>query len=447
MYRKALLGETNELALKYISSMEEDREIVGEVIECLIAHVKGLLHSELIPPDKGELILMELLELKKNPEPLFSIEAEDIHEAVEIYLKKKIGGDEGYLPLGKSRNDHVACALRLKTKKILKEQIKEVLSLRKVLIEKAKENLQTLMPSFTHLQPAQPSTFAHYLCSIVETLEMYTDMLFFALKVVDKSPLGAGAIGGTTVPLDREYIGKLLFSSVVENSIYATSSRDFLAVACSADVLLSISLSRVAEDLIIFSTPNFNYIQLPREHLATSSMMPQKKNPVTMEVARAWGGEALGHFVALMTILKGLPTGYNLDMQEANKHALKILQGTLETLRIFKNAFEGIKINPENMIRDSKVFPILATDIAEKIALATGKPYRDVYVEIASIIRDSESVEEFYSRISKKYGIDVSLEEGILKPVLGSPDPEQVKNFLWRAEKKLEEDSRKLKEI
>ena len=445
MYRKNLLGDIDSEILSYISSMEEDRELVKEVIESLIAHVKALASQNLIPAEKGEKILKELENLLEDPSPLFKIEAEDVHEAIEIYLKQKLGEDEGYLALGKSRNDHVSAALRLKAKKLLIEQIKEVLTFRGILLEKAKNHLTTIMPAFTHLQPAQPSTFAHSLCYIEETLATYTKALFFALEIVDSSPLGAGAVGGTSVPLDRKKLGKELFSGIVFNSINAVSNRDFLGIACSIDVNLSVFLSRIAEDIVIFSTSQFNYLRLPKEHLATSSMMPQKKNPVTMEIARAWGAESIGHFVALLTILKGLPTGYNLDMQEANKHALKILKGTLETLRIFTDLFAKIEVNEANLLRDAKIFPILATDIAEKVALASGRPYREVYGEIAKLVKESESAEEFYAKVEKKYGIKISLEEGIKKPVIGSPNPEKVKEYIELAEKCLKEDYAKLK--
>ena len=193
MYRKSLLGKPNPKILEYTSSIEEDREIVDEVIESLIAHVKNLKDLKIIPRDKGDLILKELKSLLENPDPLFSLEAEDVHEAIEIYLTDRIGKDEGYLALGKSRNDHISSALRLKTKEILIEQIKSLMEFRQVLLEKAETNLNTIMPAFTHMQPAQPSTFAHYLCYIEETLAEYTKALLFFLKIVDKSPLGSGA--------------------------------------------------------------------------------------------------------------------------------------------------------------------------------------------------------------------------------------------------------------
>ncbi|GAB6101769.1 argininosuccinate lyase [Thermococcus atlanticus] len=447
MYRKNLLGEADLNILTYTSSMEEDKEIANEVIESLIAHVKALTAQGLIPAEKGHNILKELKKLLQTPSPLFFINAEDVHEAIEIYLKEKLGKDEGYLALGKSRNDHVSAALRLKTKKFLIEQLKELINLREVLLEKAEEHVYTIMPAFTHLQPAQPSTFAHYLCYIEEVLADYTKSLFFALGIVDNSPLGGGAVGGTSVPLDRKELAKGLFSGIVLNSIKATSSRDFLSIASSMDVNLSVFLSRVAEDIVIFSTPQFDYLILPKEHLATSSMMPQKKNPVTMEIARAWGAESIGHLTALLGILKALPTGYNLDMQEANKHALVILKKTLETLRIFSDFFKKIEVNKKKLLMDSEIFPILATDIAEKLSLKGGKPYREIYEEIAKLIKYSKSVEELYTRVEELYGIKANLEEGIKKPVLGSPNPEMVKKYITLAKERLKEDSSKLSEV
>ncbi|NJE26193.1 argininosuccinate lyase [Thermococcus sp. MV5] len=447
MYRKNLLGDADINILTYTSSMEEDKEIVSEVIESLIAHVKVLTTQGLIPAEKGHKILEELGKLLQNPSPLFFINAEDVHEAIEIYLKEKFGKDEGYLALGKSRNDHVSAALRLKTKKLLIEQLKELINLREILLEKAEEHVCTIMPAFTHLQPAQPSTFAHYLCYIEEVLADYTKSLFFALEIADNSPLGGGAVGGTSVPLDREALANELFSGIVLNSIKATSSRDFLSIASSMDVNLSVFLSRIAEDIVIFSTPQFDYLVLPKEHLATSSMMPQKKNPVTMEIARAWGSESVGHLTALLGILKALPTGYNLDMQEANKHALVILKKTLETLRIFSDFFKKIEVNKKKLLMDAEIFPILATDIAEKVSLKSGKPYREVYGKIAKLIKDSKSVEDLYTKVEEFYGIKVNLEEGIKKPVLGSPNPDKIREYIKLAKKSLKEDSSKLSEV
>jgi argininosuccinate lyase len=437
MYRKSLLGKPNPKILEYTSSIEGDREIVDEVIESLIAHVKNLKDLKMIPCDKGNLILKELKSLLENPDPLFSLKAEDVHEAIEIYLTGRIGEDEGYLALGKSRNDHVSSALRLKTKKILIEQIKALMEFRQILLERAESNLTTIMPAFTHMQPAQPSTFAHYLCYIEETLAECTKALLFFLKMVDKSPLGSGAVGSTSVPIDRKKLAKTLFSDMVINSISATSNRDFLSMVCSIDTGLSVFLSRIAGDVTVFTTPQFGYFILPQEHLATSSMMPQKKNPVTMEMARAWSGEAIGHLTAILTILKSVPTGYSLDLQSANKHAIAILKGTLETINVFSDLFKKIEVNEDKMRKDAQIFPILATDVAERITMKTGMPYRKVYWEVATLIKEND----FYAKIKEKYGIEITLDEGIKKRVIGSPDPEMVKQYIKIAKRGLKKDA------
>lgn len=446
MYRDSLLGEPDHTILQYTSSMKEDAAIAEEVIQSLMAHVRGLTEQALIPGEKGEILLKELNNLLDDPSPLFSLESEDIHEALETYLKALLGNDEGYLAFGKSRNDHIAAALRLKTKNMLLSQIQELIAFREILYEEIKKSLYIIMPAFTHLQPAQPSTFAHYLSYIEEMLSIYTETLFFALGIVDKSPLGAGAVCGTRVPLDRKALSRGIFHGVVQNSIAATSTRDFFTLACSVDTNLSVFLSRIAEDLIFFSTPQFQYITVHPEHLSTSSMMPQKKNVITMEVARAWGAESIGHLTALLTICKGLPTGYNLDLQEANKHGIRILKRTLDTIKIFSLIFKNIQVCQENLLRDSTIFPILATDIAEEISLQTKEPYRCVYEKVAQIVKKSTSTEDFYHKIKTAYNISIDLHKGLEKPVMGSPNPEHVITYLNSALTKITGDKKRIDE-
>ena len=448
MYRKDLLGEAKDEILKYISSIDVDREFTGEVIQSLIAHVKTLVAQGYIEKELGNKILSELNSLLKDPSPLFNIKAEDVHEAIEIYLKSKFGDDEGYIALGKSRNDHVSSALRLWIKKSIIKEIHELINLREVLVKKAEQYLDSVFILCTHLQSSQVSTFAHYLTYIEETLAIYTDLLFLALKFVDKSPLGSGAICSTMVHLDREALGKEAgFKDIIFNSIAATSNRDFIAIAGSINTCLSTFLSRIAEDIVILSTPQFNYIKLPATHLSTSSIMPHKKNPVTMEIARAWAAESIGHIVSILGILKGLPSGYNLDLQEANKHIIVIFKRTLETIKIFKDLFVNIEVNTESVLRDLNNYPVLATEIAEKICMVMGLPYRKVHSEIASIIRESKSIEDFYTRIKEKYDIEVSVNDCLRKPNLGSPNPEIIGKYIDSAKKKLSSDKSKLELI
>lgn len=423
MYRKKLLGEKDNWLERYTSSMEEDKEIVHEVIEVLIAHVKGLGN---IVPD-SENILKELGKLLDDPSPLFNIEAEDVHEAIEIYLSSK---GSAYIPLGKSRNDHVAAALRLKVKRALEKEMKNIRAFRKLLLSLAEKNLESFMPLFTHMQPAQPSTFAHYLCAIDENLVDYERMIKATIVMVDKSPLGSGAIASTSVPLDREKIAKGLFSQIAENSLYATSSRDFLSLASSVEASLSVFFSRIASDVIFFS--GLGYISLAEEHLATSSMMPQKKNAVTMEVVRAWGGEAIGQLTAIMSVLKSLPSGYSLDMQEINKHAFSLIAGTESATLVLKDCFEKIRFNREKAREDASDISIMATDIAEAIALKEGLPYREAHQMVAEAVKEGRLKEE-----ADRLG--VSFEKTINKKITGSPDPQMVLGYIKKAKEELDE--------
>ena len=262
-FREPLLGKTQDWILKYTSSMEEDRIIAKEVIEILIAHTKHLVNRKIIPHDIGFKVLSILNELLSDPSPLFKIKAEDIHEAIEIYLEQRIGKDANWIAIAKSRNDHIAAILRLKTKKLLLKLIESIIEFRKNILDKASHYLDVLMPAYTHLQPAQVVTYAHYLTHIENTLALYTKLLLFITKeVVDESPLGVTAIASTIVPIDRYELAQLAgFRDIVENSICAVSSRDFLTITSSIVTCLAIFLSRIAEDMII--SVSYTHLTLP----------------------------------------------------------------------------------------------------------------------------------------------------------------------------------------
>jgi len=452
LYREALLGEIPEKILEYISSLDEDRLIVNEVLEVLIAHTKHLMSRGLIPADAGGKILDVLSALLKNPEPLFDLKVEDVHEAIEVYLRNVLGDEAGWIAIGKSRNDHVAAALRLKTKKLLLVMVGELLKLRTVLLKKSRNYLNILLPVSTHLQPAQVSTVAHYLTYIEEGLTTYTRLLLYIInEVIDKSPLGAAAITSTRAPIDRRELASLAgFSDIVVNTLLATGSRDFIMISSSITASLAVFLSRIAEDMVIWNTPQFNYIKAPKTHLATSSMMPHKKNLVTMEVIRAWGGEAIGHLTAILSIIKSLPSGYNLDLQEVTKHLLRVLQKTIEALTVFRDFIERVEFDPEAISRDMSRYLLTVTDLAEAIALKLGRPYRDVHREVAQVIRDlgEGDLSKVCEELSRRLGIDVGELQGIAdpksvidaKPHLGSPNPKMVLEYINEAEVKLGKD-------
>ncbi|MEM2136880.1 MAG: argininosuccinate lyase, partial [Candidatus Methanomethylicia archaeon] len=316
MYRKALLGEQEEWIMKYESSMEEDKEIAKEVLKALRIHVEELKEQKLIAMESYGKIIEAINALEREPNRIFENKAEDIHEAIEMQLFKMLGEEAMIISLGKSRNDHIATAIRLHLRDEISEIILNIKSLRKILLQKAEKNVETIMPGFTHLQSAQPTTLAHYLLYIEEEMEEYQEVLeYVKMKIVDKSPLGSGAIIGSMVNINRERMAeKLGMKSPIINTMKATGSRSFMIISSSILTSLQITLSRIAEDLIIWSTNQFNYIQLPEKHLATSSIMPHKRNPVTMEILRAQAGENIGENTAIMTILKGLPSGYSLDL-------------------------------------------------------------------------------------------------------------------------------------
>ena len=442
MYRDKLLGKGSSKVLKYTSSLtSSDKAIAKDVIAALIAHTKNLVKHNLIPKDVGNKVIKELRELCRNPKPLFTIVAEDVHEAIEIYLRSKLDSNAGWAALGKSRNDHVAVAIRLKARRELTKLLSELIELREVLLETASKYERILMPSFTHLQPAQVTTFAHYLLSFDEELSHYVRTLKYIIsEVVSESPLGAGASTTTNVPLSRyELAEELGFSKLVINSLRATGSRDFIMIASSILVCISVMLTRLAEDFIVFTTPQFSYISVTPEFLATSSLMPHKKNLVVMEIARAWGAESIGHLVAILAIIKGLPTGYNLDLQEVNKHFIQLLEKTTETVAIVRDMLKSIKPNEESMKADIAKYPLLVTDYAELLALKLGKPYREVHELVAEVVSRSEKLSEVYEKLGELLGKNLSPEEVINKPHEGSPNPSYIRKYISKAIEEVKE--------
>jgi len=433
LYRKELLGEVSDPEVQaYTSSMKDDVSIAKEVVEIMMAHVRELSERGLMPSDAAAKVTQVLTELLADPSPLLEIEAEDIHEALEKYLANMVGSDAGWVGLGRSRNDHVAAALRSRMLKSVNELVKAIRGLREALIRKALEHLDTLMPAFTHLQPAQVTTLAHYLAWVEESLATYEGVLrFVANEVLSESPLGSGACVTTNAPLDRESLAKKAgFTRIVTNSIRGAGGRDFLMITSAILTCLSVTLSRFAEDLVVFTTPQFNYLDVPQDFLATSSLMPHKKNQVVAEIIRSWGGESIGHLTSLLAIVKGVPSGYSLDLQEANKHAIKLVDRTLETVKVLRKLVEGIEPIKGRLLEDVEKYPILATDYAELISLKRGVPYREAHALVAKAVKEFRGVNELYGILAKYLGHTLSPGESIVKPHPGSPNPEKLGQHL-----------------
>ncbi len=266
LYRKVLLGDVSKEILEFTSSLETDKEIVSEVIEVFEAHVKALINSKVIPEELGVKVLNSLSKLREDPTQVFMNPAEDVFEALETYLISRLGKEAFWISVGRSRNDHISAVLRIKVRRYLIDIVRELLNIRKILLEKAEAYAYTLLPVFTHLRPAQISTVGHYLTYVEEGLALHTELILFVLKeIVNKSPLGASAIASTALPIDRQFLANELgFNGLVVNSILAVSSRNFALITLASLTSLTLFLSRVAEDLIIWSTPQFNYVTLPK---------------------------------------------------------------------------------------------------------------------------------------------------------------------------------------
>ncbi len=422
LYRK--WGSSGDEVISFTSSVEFDREIIDEVKLTMKAHVIELYLDKIISKEIAGKIISAINDFKEIPSGY-----EDIHEALEDYIIKKVGDEGGWIGLGRSRNDHVATALRLKVRGELLSILDELIKLREILLDKAEKFVDVIFPSFTHLQPAQPTTFGHYLAYIEEELYSAWEISFSNLKLINRSPLGSGAIVGSNVNINREREAEMLgFDDLITNTISATSSRIDLISSISSMVTLSLILSRIAEDMIIFSS--MKLVKLPDNQVSTSSLMPQKRNPVTMEIMRAKAGELIGFFTALASMYKGLPSGYDLDMQEMNKYYWYSFEYSKESISVLSSLFEGIEVMQNNLDES-----MLATDEAENLSLQ-GIPYRKAYFEVSSKVMKGT----FTPSINFKESIN-------LKKTEGSPNPEILKNDIKKARNRIDENIGRLNEF
>ncbi|MEM3004855.1 MAG: argininosuccinate lyase [Candidatus Bathyarchaeia archaeon] len=321
VYRSRLAGRPDEYAAKFMSSIEDDVRILLDDILGTMAHDIMLCEKKIISQQDLKEILTALEELrtlwiqnKIKLDPSF----EDVHEYVEDYVIEKVGLQVGgKLHTGRSRNDQVALDQRMALRRELNDLRMRLLDLIMVLLEAAAENYDSPMVGYTHTQHAQITSFGHYLLAYVDVLFRDLDRIRECYARIDRSPLGACALAGSSLPLDRWRTAQLLgFTSIVENSIDAVSSRDFAVETLACLSILMSDLSRVSEDLILWSSSEFGYVEVDDAYASTSSVMPQKKNPCTLELIRGKAGRVYGELVNSLTIVKGLMTGYNRDLQE-----------------------------------------------------------------------------------------------------------------------------------
>lgn len=398
--------ETSQLTDDFNSSIHFDHILYTYDIEGSTAHAKMLSKQGIISKEEGEKIVVTLSEILKDMEEGkidFDVSAEDIHMNVEKILIERIGDIGKKLHTGRSRNDQVALDIRMYVKDKINDIDQMVKSLLTVLLKLAEGNIQTIMPGYTHLQKAQPITLAHHLMAYFEMFKRDRARLKDCYKRTNLMPLGAGALATTTYPLDRNYVSELLgFDGITANSIDSVSDRDFIIEFMSAMSLIMMHLSRFSEEIILWCSDEFSFIQLDDEYSTGSSIMPQKKNPDIAELVRGKTGRVYGNLMALLTTMKALPLAYNKDMQEDKESLFDSVNTLSMAIPIFTQMIDTMKINKENMYKAAGKGFTNATDAADWL-VKNGLPFREAHEIIGRLV--------LYCLESEKTLEELSIEE------------------------------------
>lgn len=438
--------QADELAEEFNSSLSFDSRLFPEDIAGSITHATMLGRQGIITPEEAEKIIINLESILADlllGRDAFLAEDEDIHSCVERMLTERIGTAGKKLHTGRSRNDQVALDMRLYMLKTIDQTVVEIVSLCSVLIDIAEKNLQTIIPAYTHLQKAQPSTLAHYMMAYCEMFSRDIGRFLDCKKRTDSMPLGSGALAGTTYPLDREYVAKQLgFTKITPNSLDAVSDRDFLLEYLSAAAICQMHLSRFCEEVILWSTNEFGVLKLSDAYSTGSSIMPQKKNPDMAELIRGKTGRIYGSLITLLTVLKGLPLAYNKDMQEDKECVFDAADTLTACLKIFTAMIATAEFNTEKLYASAGLGFTNATDAADYL-VKKGMPFRDAHEVIGKLVLfceknalaiDNLSIEqlkEFSSLFDKGVYNAISLEACVNSRSLpGGPAPESVRQHI-----------------
>lgn len=375
----------------FTASIDIDRRLYRHDIRGSIAHARMLAKQRIIPASDARKIVRGLQAIEREIDAgkfVFSRADEDIHMNIERRLTELIGPAGGKLHTARSRNDQVALDMRLYLRDHVKDIVAALGTLRRALAAAAKKHVDVIMPGYTHLQRAQPVLLAHHLLAYIDMFERDRERLNDCLKRIDVLPLGAGALAGTALPIDRAYVARLLgFSRIAQNSIDAVSDRDFLLEFLGAASILFVHLSRLAEELVLWSSQEFGFVELPDAYCTGSSMMPQKKNPDVPELIRGKAGRVFGHLQALLTIMKGLPLAYNRDLQEDKMPLFDGVETVRTSLDLMSEVIAGLKVRSERMRDAVKDGFMNATDLADYL-VERGLAFRDAH-EIAGKIVQS----------------------------------------------------------
>ena len=382
-----------ELVKKYTASIGFDYRLAAFDIQGSIAHAQMLGAQKIISADDVKAIEQGLAEIAHEIEAgqfEWLLDLEDVHLNIEKRLTDKIGDAGKRLHTGRSRNDQVATDVRLWLRASADQVSVALKKLQLSLLDLAEAHFDTVMPGFTHLQVAQPVTLGHHLMAYVEMLSRDAQRFADCRRRINRLPLGAAALAGTSYPIDRELVAKKLgFDGVCENSLDAVSDRDFAIEFTFAASLVMTHLSRLSEELILWSSPRFAFIDIADRFCTGSSIMPQKKNPDVPELVRGKTGRVYGHLTALLTLMKGQPLAYNKDNQEDKEPLFDTVDTLLVTLEIYADMMRGITVNKDNMRQAASEGFATATDLADYL-VKKGMPFRDAHEVVALAVRYAE---------------------------------------------------------
>jgi argininosuccinate lyase len=397
--------KTDRLVERFTSSIAIDSRLYPYDIEGSIAHCRTLAKAGVISEDEAATLIQGLGVINREIEHgefRFDDSLEDIHMHIEARLLQEVGKVAQKLHTARSRNDQVILDVRLFLRDMTKKILSQLNQLRGVIIESAKRYIDVIMPGYTHLQHAQPVLFAHHLMAYYEMFKRDCQRFASVLKRIDVMPLGSAALAGTTYPIDRNYTAELLkFKAVSANSIDAVSDRDFIIEFVAHAGLCMVHFSRLSEELILWSSSEFDFIEIPDAFATGSSIMPQKKNPDVPELVRGKTGSVFGDLMAMLTLMKSLPLAYNRDMQEDKLPLFRSVDTLCACIEVYIHMLPHLTIKAENMLRSSSAGFLNATDMADYL-VAKGMPFREAHGCVGQAVRFASQLNKELQELSLK---------------------------------------------
>src|SRR5688500_2672034 len=443
----------DELVKRFTASVSFDQRLAQYDIEASLAHARMLAARDIVPRRDLAAIERGLARIRRDIDAgrfKWSLDAEDVHLNIERRLTALVGDAGKRLHTARSRNDQVVTDLRLWLRAEIDQVLKLLAALQRALLGQAGRHAALVMPGFTHLQVAQPVSFGHHLLAYVEMLERDRERLLETRKRVNRLPLGAAALAGTSFPIDRKRVARELgFEALCENSLDAVSDRDFAVEFCAAAALIMVHLSRLSEELVLWANPRFGFVRLPEAYCTGSSIMPQKRNPDVPELVRGKSARVIGAAVALLTLMKGQPLAYNKDNQEDKEPLFDAVDTVKDSLAVFAGLVAGLEPVPQAMRAAVLEGHATATDLAEYL-VRKGLAFRDAHEVVARAVREPERLGrdlaelplETLKNFCAKIGADV---KRVLTPEgsraarnhPGGTAPAQVRAAVQRARKRL----------